>query len=678
MNNFLSQALLYDLYWNPLLLPVSDLVVAVDTIIFCENPNEFELTLTVCNQGSNSVDAAIPITLYDGDPASGGTVFSNLLFTQFPLDTASCATQTYTVAWNENPFNLTILVNDDGSSPPNAPELLHQECDSTNNSVSVQVDGINVSPTITGFDPPYCFEDTVIQLTGAPIGGVFSGLGITGSTFNPINTAPGIHAITYGFSFGVCAFDTTVNVEVRPPLIIDAGSDTAFCSGETAVLGTAGLPGYSYTWLPNTGLDNASTAMPDLTITNTGTTDITQVYSLVADSATCNAQDDMTSIVYPAPLADFEMANVCLNEPNQFTDQSAAYSGTIVTYLWDFDDTDTDAIASPAHLYATAGIYDVQLNIETSFGCLDSLVQQIEVYELPMADFNAQDVCLIDSALFTDNSTSQSGNIVDLLWDLGDGDTVLTHSALPFSHLYATDGTYSLNLIVITEYGCLDTLLDTIVIFPVPLTDFLFDTVCFTHATQFIDLTTLNTGNVTQWNWDLGGTGTSQVQDPSHIFPAPGSYDVILTLASDNGCDGMEQHTITVYDLPEPSFTALPVCHGQTVIFSDSSVIANGAIANYSWNFGDPGTSSLADPTHLYPTAGFYNAQLILTSDLGCSDSITQEVEVYPLPVVAFSAMPDEGCMPLDVQFSDLSSIAHPYMLSSWDWNLGDGTASND
>jgi len=678
MNNFLSQTLLYDINWEPLLMPVPDMVVSVDTMVFCQNPNEFELTLTVCNQGSHEVDGAIPIALYDGNPATGGTVLDNLTINQVPLDTGSCVTETFNIAWNESPFELWVMVNDDGSIPANAPTTVHVECDYSNNSTSIQVDGINVDPIITGFNSPYCFTDTVIPLNGTPAGGAFSGAGINGNSFNPIDAMPGIHAITYDYSFGVCAFDTTVNVEVRPPLTVNAGSDTSFCSGQSVILGSTGLPGYNYSWSPTTGLDNAAADTPALNLLNSGTTNQSEVYTITVDSAWCNATDDVTITVYPQPLADFDLSDECLNDLNQFTDQSAAYSGTISSYNWDFGDMNSDQTQNPTHVYAASGLYEVQLNIETSFGCEDSLTQQLEIYNLPVANFSTQNICQIDTAAFIDNSSSLSGNITEWQWNFGDGATAVIQGDTNLTHHYTADGTYPLELITTTEFGCSDTILDTIVIHPVPQTEFLFDTACFTHSSHFTDQTSVNTGNAAQWDWDFGGTGSSSQQNPEHIFPDPGTYEVSLTLVTDSGCSGYVKHEIIVYDLPEPDFAAPAVCDEQSMVFSDSSVIANGSIAIHSWEFGDQTNSSDLNPSHLYPADGFYDVQLTLTSDKGCLDSITHEVEIYPLPVVAFSAFPEEGCMPLEVTFYDQTSINAPYSLASWQWSLGDSVVSSE
>jgi PKD repeat protein len=60
-----------------------------------------------------------------------------------------------------------------------------------------------------------------------------------------------------------------------------------------------------------------------------------------------------------------------------------------------------------------------------------------------------------------------------------------------------------------------------------------------------------------------------------------------------------------------------------TVTFTNESIVpeANG-VPSYSWNFGDAGTSTLANPTHLYSAPGVYSATLVIKMTI--SDEIRE------------------------------------------------------
>ncbi len=73
-------------------------------------------------------------------------------------------------------------------------------------------------------------------------------------------------------------------------------------------------------------------------------------------------------------------------------------------------------------------------------------------------------------------------------------------------------------------------------------------------------------------------------------------------------------------------FAADVVCLGDSTTFTD---LSTGTPANcWLWYFGDGDSSLVQNPKHLYTAAGTYNVTLIVHSEMGCTDSITQTVTV--------------------------------------------------
>ena len=84
------------------------------------------------------------------------------------------------------------------------------------NSTTTEIT-INELPVIT-IDPigPYCSNDEVITLTASPVGGTFSGPGVTGNQFYPTVAGPGSHVITYTYDDGNCIGTGSITIEVTP------------------------------------------------------------------------------------------------------------------------------------------------------------------------------------------------------------------------------------------------------------------------------------------------------------------------------------------------------------------------------------------------------------------------------------------------------------------------------
>ncbi len=390
-------------------------------------------------------------------------------------------------------------------------------------------------------------------------------------------------------------------------------------------------------------------------------------------------------IVYPKPTAEFSSFAACLNDENEFEDQSLVASGSTVTgWDWDFGDLiGTSADQSPTYTFVASGLFDVTLIAETNFGCLDTVVHQTEVYDLPVSDFSFNDICLYDAAVYQNNSSIPSGSIVAYNWDFGDGDTSTDQQ--PVGQEYILPGFYDVSLETESNNGCLDTLTQTIEVFPIPTANFTYDSVCYPFATTFIDLSDVSgVYSVTDWVWKFGdGIVENGVQHPTHAYTAWGDYMVELTVTTDAGCVA---DTILgparVYPKPEADFSdEIANCLGDSTFFVDLSSVENNPtdeLVDWNWNFADGSLSVNQNTDHMYLIPDLYNVELAVETNNGCQDTVVRVVEIYPLPEVNFTVDTNFGCQPFKAWFTDLTTIPQPYALASWEWNFGDepGTVS--
>lgn len=171
---------------------------------------------------------------------------------------------------------------------------------------------------------------------------------------------------------------------------------------------------------------------------------------------------------------------------------------------------------------------------------------------------------------------------------------------------------------------------------------------CETRVIDFTDVSTANTGTVTNWQWNFGDPGsgaanTSALQNPSHVFSTAGSYTVTLTVTTDSGCvsNPIASTPIIINNRPEAGFIVPDVCINDVATpFTDTSKVAVGTINRplNEWNYGDPGsgvnnTSVGQNGLHLYTATGVYQVTQIVTSNTGCRDTIV-------LPITINSADP--------------------------------------
>ena len=143
----------------------------------------------------------------------------------------------------------------------------------------------------------------------------------------------------------------------------------------------------------------------------------------------------------------------------------------------------------------------------------------------------------------------------------------------------------------------------------------------------FSDLS-LGTG-IGQWSWDFGDGSTSSLQNPTHQYTQPGTYTVSLTVDGSLGSDTLAwEDRVVVLNDPTAAFSARPT-QGLVpldVAFEDQSLGAG--LSAWSWDFGDGGTSTETDPTHVYVWPGTYPVQLTVT---GSNGSDTTLVDAFVL-----------------------------------------------
>ncbi len=419
---------------------------------------------------------------------------------------------------------------------------------------------------------------------------------------------------------------------------------------------------------------------PTNSYTNGGTYSVTLI---VSNSLGCADTITQPVQVYFNPIANFTQNNVCSGDTMDFTNTSSVDNSTsISSFLWAFGDGNpTDSLQNPIHYYSNPGAYNVTLVTTTIDGCSNAFIIPVNVFDAPTSAFTFSNTCFFDSALFTNTSINPTmGTIADWSWNFGDGSPLNTW-AWGASHVYGVSGNYQVTLIThSSNLGCADTLRDSIYVFPKPVADFNFNEVCLTDPMNFSDSSLVSNGSITGWQWDFGEGGPiSTVQNPSYIYYGPGAYLVSLFVSTNNGCKDTVVKSSIVHPLPLAQYSSPNVCDGSVVQFDDlSSILSTDSIQSYLWNFGDGSLlSSNQNTSHLFATTGSYAVQLLVCSNFGCKDSITNYSVVNPNPVVNFTANDTVGCGPLCVNFQNMSTIATG-IISEWVWNFGDGSPSSN
>ncbi|RLD84110.1 MAG: hypothetical protein DRJ10_02080 [Bacteroidetes bacterium] len=126
------------------------------------------------------------------------------------------------------------------------------------------------------------------------------------------------------------------------------------------------------------------------------------------------------------------------------------------------------------------------------------------------------------------------------------------------------------------------------------------------------------------------------------------------------------------FEMPDISadFDADTVCFGALTTFTDNSLSPEETITNWNWDFGDGINSTVQSPTHLYTQPGTYSVSLEIQT-ASYIHSIIKNVIVKASPIAIFSV--DSVCQGSMITYIN-SSQTEGVTVSSWNWDLGDGT----
>ncbi len=458
-------------------------------------------------------------------------------------------------------------------------------------------------------------------------------------------------------------------------LVVDEGfigNDTIICADDFIPFDKT-CPTYaSYSWEDFNG--NVLSTAQTFTIPDSGS----YIIKTTGTFPQCDGLDTLHVFFNPSPKADFSATTVCQGTATVFTNNSTISAPGTATYSWDFGDGNVSSSSAPIHAYASDGDFDVVLAATSDQGCIDDTTITVTVYAEPTADFSFTDDCLYNDPVFTDNSTVNSGFIESWAWNFGDVLPVTSVQSVEQSpaHVYASDGTYDVTLIVLTNHGCDDTIVKTTTRYPVPNVSFTSVPACKGDDVVFTNTSTINApDNITSWVWNYGdGAPLASVLEESHGYTVSGFYNVTLIASSNNGCVSDATTFVQVYPLPTAEFTATTTCeNGNPTSFFNVSSVSQGSIASYNWAFDDNGaTSTQQFASYDYSSAGTYNVELSVITDNGCKDTVWHDVEVNPKPTADFISDVTEGCFPLCVNFQE-NSQSNASSITDYFWFFGNG-----
>ncbi|MFE1646131.1 PKD domain-containing protein, partial [Microbacterium sp. P01] len=183
-------------------------------------------------------------------------------------------------------------------------------------------------------------------------------------------------------------------------------------------------------------------------------------------------------------------------------------------------------------------------------------------------------------------------------------------------------------------------------------------------------------GAIASFTWNFGDGASATGATPSHTYATPGTYEVTLKTVDQLGASASLTQEVVVLAPNTAPTAAFTTAADKLKLSVDgrTSSDADGAIASYSWAYGDGTTGSGSTAEHTYAAAGTYTVTLTVTDDRGGSAVSSKDVSVTlpanVLPTAAFTSQVTNMSVALDATGSTDSDGA----VTGYAWNFGDGT----
>ncbi len=431
-----------------------------------------------------------------------------------------------------------------------------------------------------------------------------------------------------------------------------------FCPGENIQFSDSSFSSKSVTYRKWYFGDNQTSTVQDPVHSYSDKGTYSVRYSI--KNASCADSINLTNYINVVkPIADFSAVKsiLCEGDSTKFLNASSP-DGLI--YHWDFGQGDTANTKHPKATYLTENLYTVELTVMDSDGCKDTVtkVNMIDVAAYPIVDFTVSDT-VSDCAPYLASFTDQSTKNIDT-WDWTFETNATSTNKNPF-HNYTFPGKYDVTLKVTNTNHCSST-----------LTKSNYITVHGPHGTYIASpdsgcsplnvLFDLDFYETKYHTWDFGDGSVANnlyadVPDSIyHVYSNKGIITPYVVLLDSNNCSStLSTGNIFLEDLHANfglsdsllcSFSALKIHDSTQHVFP----------ITYNWSFGDNESSTNQNPTHLYTSENSFNVQLIVKSPMGCSDTLSKQIQVFKAPSLLIDTITASFCVPFNAEFNVVST----------------------
>lgn len=441
---------------------------------------------------------------------------------------------------------------------------------------------------------------------------------------NALPSASGVYTVNATWSIGTVSCSTTnmTSINVVPTSTISVIPQITICNGEGTQF-TANAPGaVSYTW---TGPNNFNVTQPNTQFVNLSPSWSGQ-YTVTAqfNNGNLNCYSSNTTDLLVKPNIQFSLTPInklCFGQTLNVPGPNGATS-----YTWSGPgfNSNTQNLYLPNASTVNIGTYNltVDLNGCKTYGSIYIDVQDPIIWRNAPSNMT---ICKGDSFTFTAEADHGSGNYA-YNWNPYYNITGPTGSV----QVGVGQGTTIYN-VTVYDIACPTYTINhsfTLTVNRAPVPNLQLDNNKCEPFCQIYNSKIGTNGSIT-YNFN---NGSLYGGDSINVCLSSGNYTLDMTTIGENGCKETFRYPsiITIHPKPNANFSWDPT-NPNTVSESNTTFIPaeqSMSITTYAWYFPDLSTSDAKTPQYKFNEQNNYPVTLVLTSNYGCTDTITKIVQV--------------------------------------------------
>jgi gliding motility-associated-like protein len=407
-----------------------------------------------------------------------------------------------------------------------------------------------------------------------------------------------------------------VFVECQNPIIVENltlsfEQPAAICAGETAYIQIENADNYTWAGGPVTFDDLSGLYMLNPSVT----TD----YTVTGTLDDCATTETITVTVNPLPVLSLDLPPYVCHQADGFELVTGLPAGG--SYF--VEDTPTNFF-NPS---LSPGMKSVRYEFTDMNGCNSTISQEVLIRDLPAVTLSPiNPVCEDAGSLLFSGGLPLGGHYEF------DGEE-MTH--------YDTSigaGNYTATYIFTDEFSCSNQASTPLIIHDLPQVNVILNDVCQNVSLLIGNFTNVSDGAIISSFWQFEDGPVSFAFIPEGVlFDSPGEKTIHATFSSEHGCSSDYDTLIQVFHVPVSDFILDDGCENTLLTFQSTSTIAEGEIVQWEWIFQDNSFIDDAEIQYAFNDWGVLPASLVVTSNQGCSDTLTLPVSVHPTPQISLN-----------------------------------------